>query len=507
MNLYKSVENNALQDNEKTAIIYGDQRISYGGFLEHVNRIAAGLNALGLERGDRVALLMSNSADSVHCFYAAMKLGLVCVNLNIMFKEDEVNYILQDCEPKVMIANKPFLAFLNHIERYKNGSMKVISISNDDSAPEGTLDFSDFVKTPEQEIQTVDAGDDEIAVIGYTSGTTGFPKGAAHTHENVLAHLEGISSHLGYNSADVILAALPFFQLVAFITHACVAFHVGGTLVIHEKFDPVDFMQTIKKEKVTYFSAVPTIYQMLYSMSQKMDVDFSSVRFGICAGSPLSLSLREKFESTFKFRIIHCYGMTEIALIAACETLNAPTQGVSVGHVLPYIRVRLVKEDGTPCGIGEDGEIQIGAERSMKLYWNKPAETQAALAGGWFRTGDVGRFNDEGHLHIIDRKKDMIIRGGFNVYPVELERVLLQDPRIQEAVVIGIPHARLGEVPHAYIVPEKDAVISEDDVLEISRTKTANFKAIETVEIVDTAFFPRTALGKVKKADLRQNFN
>ncbi|MBT4364569.1 MAG: AMP-binding protein [Desulfobacterales bacterium] len=504
MNIYKPVENKALTDIEKIAMVYGDQRISYGEFLDNVDRIAAGLNALGLEKGDRIALLMHNSSDFVFCFYAAMKLGLVCVSLNIMFKEDEVNYILGDCKPKVMIANKPYLTFLDNIEKYKDGSMKVISIG-DDSNPEGVLAFRDFLKKPEQEILTMDLGKDDIAVIGYTSGTTGFPKGAAHTHENVLAHLDGITSHLGYNSTDVVLGALPFFQLVAYITHACVAFHVGGTFIIHEKFEPVDFIETIKKEKVTYFSGVPTIYQMIYSMSQEMDVDFSSVRFGICAGSPLSLSLREKFESTFKFRIMHCYGMTEISLIAACEALNAPTKGVSVGHVLPYIRVRLVKEDGAPGGIGEEGEIQIGSERSLKFYWNKPAETKEALEGGWFRTGDVGRFDNEGHLHIVDRKKDMIIRGGFNVYPVELERVLLQDPRIQEAVVIGIPHERLGEVPRAYVVPEKGAVISEDDVLEISRTKTANYKAIEEVEIVDAEFFPRTALGKVMKVNLKKN--
>ena len=503
MNLYKPVTKNALADPEKTAIVHGEQNISYREFLSSVDRIASGMNAQGLKKGDRIVLLMHNSADFVSCFYAAMKLGVVCVSLNVMFKEEEVNYILEDCQPKLMIAYQPYLGFLDQIKKFKDGSMKVVAIGEDGSLPNGVLAFRDFLETPGEEIPTIDLGSDDIAVIGYTSGTTGFPKGAAHTHENVLAHLEGISSHLGYNEADVILAALPFFQLVAFITHACVSLHVGGKLVIHEKFDPVPFIKTIKNEKVTCFSAVPTIYQMIFSMSQGMDADFSSVRFGICAGSPLSLSLREKLESTFKFRIMHCYGMTEIALIAACEALNAPTQGVSVGHVLPYIRVRLIKEDGTLGRIGEDGEIQIGAERSMKLYWNKPVETQEALEGGWFSTGDVGRFDDEGHLHIVDRKKDMIIRGGFNVYPVELERVLLQDPRIQEAVVIGIPHDRLGEVPRAYIVPEKDAVITKEDVLKISHTETASFKAIEEVEIVESTFFPRTALGKVMKVKLR----
>lgn len=504
MNIYDSVESNSKKHLKKTALVYATRRISYKSFLEHVNRTASGFRNLGLKKGDRVAFLMHNCPEFVVCFYAAMKLGLITVSLNIMFRKDEVNYILRDCEPKAMIAHDNYLSFLESIEKHQNGSMKVVSISPNGNNIKGTLSFESFLKNTENEIPTVDLRDEDIAVIGYTSGTTGFPKGAAHTHKNILAHLEGISCHLGYNSQDVILAALPFFQLVAFITHACVSFHVGGKLVIHEKFEPATFLDAVKQERVTYFSGVPTLYQMIYSVSREQDVDFSSVRFGICAGSPLSLDLRAKFENSFNFRIIHCYGLTEISLIAACESLDFSAKGVSVGHVLPYIRLRLVKENGRPVAAGEDGEIQIHAERALKFYWNKPEETKEALDGGWFKTGDVGCFDDDGHLHIVDRKKDMIIRGGFNVYPVELERVLLQDPRIREAVVIGIPHDRLGEVPKAYVVPEEGSTIILDDVLEISRIRTANYKAIEAVEIVDASFFPRTALGKVMKAELKK---
>lgn len=504
MNLYCSVESNSKKNLEKTAIVYGGQRISYNSFLKNVTRVASGFQALGLKRGDRVAFLMHNCPEFVFCFYGAMKLGLITVSLNIMFKKDEVNYILQDCEPKAMIAHDSYLSFLEGIERHQNSSMKVISIGPDGKNIKGTLSYKSIIENAEDDIPTVDLPNDFIAVIGYTSGTTGFPKGAAHTHKNILAHLDGISGHLGYNSQDVILAALPFFQLVAFITHVCVSFHVGGKLVIHEKFEPGTFLNAVKQEKVTYFSGVPTLYQMIYSVSREQDVDFSSVRFGICAGSPLSLDLREKFENAFSFRIIHCYGLTEISLIAACESPDVAAKGVSVGPVLPYIKLRLVKEDGTSAATGEEGEIQINAERALKFYWNKLEETKKAFDGGWFKTGDVGRFDSDGLLHIVDRKKDMIIRGGFNVYPVELERVLLQDPRIREAVVVGIPHDRLGEVPKAYVVLKEGTTIMPDDILEISHTRTANYKAIEAVEIVDVSFFPRTALGKVMKAELKK---
>ncbi len=507
MNLYNFLEDNARRDLDKTAIVYGEQRISYGQFIDNVSHIAIGLNNLGLEKGDRVALLIHNCSDFVYCFYAAMKLGLVHVSLNIMLKENEINYILGDCEPKVLIAHNDYLSSLENIERYKNGRMKVVSIAEDNNNREGTLSYQDFLKKDGPGISVAATDPDDIAVIGYTSGTTGFPKGAAHTHENVVAHIGGISKHLRYSSEESVLAVLPFFQLVAFIAHTCITFYNGGKLIIHEKFDPADFIETVAREKVTYFAAVPTVYQMIYSFSQKMEADFSSVRFGICAGSPLSLALRKKFEETFKFRIIHCYGMTEISLIAACESLDTPQKGVSVGQVMPYIRLQLVKDDGTEVETGEDGEIQIGAERALKQYWNNSDGTKEAIEGGWFSTGDVGRFDDEGHLHIVDRKKDMIIRGGFNIFPVELERVLMQDPRIQEAVVIGIPHDRLGEVPKAYVVAEGEAEISPEDVLEISRTQTANYKVIEEVEIVTANFFPRTALGKVMKAEMKKNFS
>ncbi|MBT4365709.1 MAG: acyl--CoA ligase [Desulfobacteraceae bacterium] len=504
MNIYDPVETNALKYPQKTAIVDKDQRISYETFIDKVNRVSSGLSSLGLRKGDRVALLMHNHADFLFCFYASMKLGLIYLGINIMLKKDEVNYIINDCKPKVLIANKEYLTFLDDLDLHKDGSMKVVSINNDENTPEGAISYEDFMNTQPVNTFTEDLGKDDIAVIGYTSGTTGFPKGATHTHENILAHLDGESNFLGFNSEDVILAALPFFQLPAFTCHPCSAFHVGGKLVIHEKFEAVNFINAIKEENVTHFSGVPTILQMIYSVSRNMDVDFSSVRFAKCAGAPLSMPLREKIEKALNFKIVHAYGMTEISLTAACEAVNAPSKGVSVGHILPYVRVRLVKEDGTLSKIGEDGEIHIGAERTFKSYWNKPAETKEALEGGWFRTGDIGRFDDELHLHIVDRKKDMIIRGGFNIFPVELERVLLEDPRIQEASIIGIPHERLGEVPKAYIVAEEGETITKEDVLEISRTKTAKFKAIEDVEIVDASFFPRNALGKVMKVELKK---
>ena len=195
--------------------------------------------------------------------------------------------------------------------------------------------------------------------------------------------------------------------------------------------------------------------------------------------------------------------MTEISLIASCEDPGVEPKGVSVGNVMPYIRLRIASDEGSEAAGGEVGEIQIGAERALLSYWNAPGETAQALREGWFGTGDMGRLDEEGHLHIVDRKKDMIIRGGFNVFPAEIERVLLADERVLEAAVIGIPHPRLGEVPKAFVALKPGARLEEQELIALSREKLANFKALEEVEFVDPAFFPRNALGKIVKPALR----
>jgi acyl-CoA synthetase (AMP-forming)/AMP-acid ligase II len=273
--------------------------------------------------------------------------------------------------------------------------------------------------------------------------------------------------------------------------------------VILDKFEPQAFLRTVKEEGVTFFAAVPTIYHMIHAAADTMDVDLSTVRFGMCAGSPLSMTLRQTFERKFHFRIIHCYGMTEISLIASCEDPASEPKGVSVGNVMPYVRLRIASAEGDEAREGEVGEIQIGAERALRSYWNAPAETEQALQEGWFATGDMGRLDEEGHLHIVDRKKDMIIRGGFNVFPAEIERVLLADERVGEVAVIGIPHPRLGEVPKAFVVLKEGAQVEEQELVALSREKLANFKALEEVEFVDPGFFPRNALGKIVKTALR----
>jgi long-chain acyl-CoA synthetase len=497
------METQALRDPAKTALVAAGERISYRELLERANRMAGALQGLGLKKGDRLALLMHNCPEFVISFYAAMKLGLLAVSLNVMFKQEEAAYILEDSGPRALVVHEDYLPVVRGVEAARRGWTEKIVVSRRAAEPEAGIPFHAFLARSAEEPPVVEPGPEAEAVIAYTSGTTGFPKGVVHTHENILVHLEGIRRHLAFGPGDVFLAALPFFQLVAFLIHPILALHAGATVVILEKFEAKTFLQAVKEEGVSFFAAVPTIYHMIRAASETIDADLGTVRFGICAGSPLSRVLREAFEKRFSFRIIHCYGMTEISLIAACENPESEPEGVSVGNVMPYVRLRIASAGGGEAGEGEAGEIQVGAERALRHYWNAPEETARALKGGWFATGDIGRIDGDGLLHIVDRKKDMIIRGGFNVFPAEIERVLLADERVAEAAVIGIPHARLGEVPKAFVALKEGAEATEDEMKALIREKLASFKALEEVEFVAPGFFPRNALGKILKAALR----
>lgn len=271
-----------------------------------------------------------------------------------------------------------------------------------------------------------------------------------------------------------------------------------------DKFEAGTFIRSVAENRVTVFSLVPAIMQMLVDACKAEKIAFSSIRAAFTAGGMLSPALRREFENRLGLPIFNGYGSTETGLFVSLSSIDQPAKGTSAGKVLPSVGMRLVREDGSPAGLGESGEIHISGERKFVRYWNNEDATGKAIRDGWYASGDIGCFDEEGHLHIVDRKMDIIIRGGFNIYPAELERVLSQDPRIRQIVVIGAPNHRLGEVPQAYVVLEEGARITEEELLALSREKLANYKVPESVVFVTEDFFPRNALGKVMKKELRK---
>jgi len=504
MNIFQTLEDSARRYPDKLAVVCGAQRQTYRELLEQVNRLSAGFAAQGFNKGDRIVLIAQNCLEVVCVYYAAMKIGLIYVGLNAMLKRDELNYILRDCAPKTIVVANHLAEVLPEVSAARGISLILLE---EGDGPKQALSLPGILKTSINPLPTVRISPQDIAMIGYTSGTTGFPKGASHTHKGIVGCLEIVSAHLDCSKNDVFLAALPLFQLPSFLFSIGLSIAAASTVFIMEKFEPRSFVDLVEKERVTIFCAVPTVLRMLLDEFQLHPFDFSSVRVVPTAGAMLPLSLRRDLEARLGCRIVHGYGSTETGLFISLEDITMPANGVSVGKVLADTRVRLVKDDGTSAAIGEPGEILVASNRLFHTYWNNNEATRQAFVDGWYASGDIGYFDHQGHLTIADRKRDIIIRGGFNVYPAELERVLSQDPRIKEIVVIGVPHHRLGEVPKAYVVHKDGEPLTAQDVIALSYELLAKYKVLEEVEIVTEDYFPRNALGKVLKRALRDGLS
>lgn len=477
--------------------------MSYRELDDSIGRLAGVLKAKGIKKGDRIALLMHNCPEFLISFYAAMKIGLICVSLNVMLTADEIDYILKDSDPNIIIAHEKYLPALEQTAFFRLKKLQLIVVSSE-TCPKDALGFQSACESALAPAETEPLKPEDDAVIAYTSGTTGVPKGVVHTQGSILFGIGVMQNHLDLGGKDIILCALPFFQLPAFIAHPGIALHAGGTLVFLKKFEVDTFLKSIKSEKVTYFGAVPAIYHMISAAANETPVDLSSVRFGICAGAPLSEPFRKEFEKRFSFRIVHPYGATELPPFITCEDPGTPPKGISVGRPLPHATIKLVKDNDSPAKTGEEGEIYVLVGKgTFKRYWRAYPGTEAAIKDGWFATGDLGRFDEEGHLYIVDRKKDMIIRGGFNIYPAEIERVICQDGRVQELAVVGVPHERLGEVPKAYVALKPGCCTTAAEIMALCREKLAKYKVPEIIEFVDGDFFPRNAMGKILKRELK----
>ncbi|MBE0596499.1 MAG: AMP-binding protein [Desulfuromonadales bacterium] len=503
MNLYQILETNAKTSPGKTALVFGKERISYRTLLERVNRLSAGLTELGLRKGDRLCACMPNRPEVVYTFFAAMKLGLIYVGLNVMLKKAELDYILDDCRPQAAVVFSPLLPVMAETGLARSGRMQLIRA--DAGTAVGELSVRLLIDSQSEKLaETVDVSPADDAMIGYTSGTTGYPKGAVHTHRSILGCLEEVAEHIALTDRDVIAVPLPLFQLSSFLVHVGMPVYRGCTIVLMDKFEVSTFSRSLSEFKVTVFALVPAIMQMLVDAAKTEKIDFSGVRVALTAGGMLPPNLRQEFESRLGSPVFNGYGSTETGLFVSLSSIAEPARRTSAGRVLPHIRIRLVKEDGAEASVGEAGEILIAGERKFVRYWNNDEATGKAIRDGWYASGDIGCFDEEGHLHIVDRKMDMIIRGGFNIYPAELERVLAQDRRIKQIVVIGVPHHRLGEVPKAYVVLERGERMGAEELIAMSRARLANYKALAAVEFVEEDFLPRNALGKVMKKELRK---
>ncbi|MEW5912391.1 MAG: long-chain-fatty-acid--CoA ligase [Thermodesulfobacteriota bacterium] len=500
---------NALYAPDKWFLVETGRRCSFREFNQRSDALAAGLLARGLGPGQRVAVIQHNSIELVEVYFGVMKAGGVAAPVNIMLSPAEIKNILQDAAPSLVIAGAPYLAKLD-LPRLRQSGVEVAVIGGQGPevpAYEGLLAGSGQAP-PEPSVS-----DDDVALLIYTSGTTGRPKGVMLTHRNLLCDAWATCVARRLAQDEVSLVTAPLYQSGALGSMLGNVLR-ANTVVLLDGFTPGQVLETIERQRVTNALFVPTMLIKLLQYPELDRFDLSSMRTVIYGAAPMPVPVLKQVIARFGWELMGACGATETgpAYIAFLDREDHRLNGdprrerrlASVGREGINAQVRIFDDQDRPLPSGQVGEIVVRGPHIMKGYWNKPQETAEALRGGWFHTGDLGMIDEDGYIFIVDRKKDMIITGGFNVYPREVEIALAEHPAVSESAVVGIPHEMWGETPRAYVVLRPGAPApAEEELMAFLRGRLAPFKLPKGgFAFVDS--LPRTASGKVLKRSLRE---
>jgi long-chain acyl-CoA synthetase len=493
------IQEKAAEYRNKTLFIFKDRQVSYDDYHQKTSLMAAALSSYGLRRGDRVAVYLPNSLEIVESYFAVAKAGAISIPLNPMFTPREVKYVINNSEAKFAITNETLLPLLQSVRRELPSLEKVIV--------QGTRDYPDTIpyrKLYEGRTERMDGLDvdpDSVAMILYTSGTTGVPKGAMLTHDGLIGNAETMVSTLGFHSSDRSLCVLPLFHLFATAFDLLQMICAGASTVIMERFDAEIACQLIERYKVSVLVGVPTIFIYLINHPGRKKYDLSSLRIGDTGGGPVPVDLKLAFEKEVGMFLAESYGLTEASPVVCVERPGQERRLGSCGLTLPGMETRVDQED-KEVPPGEVGELIVKGPNVMKGYWKMPEETAKTLRGGWLHTGDLVRKDKDGYIYVVDRLKDMIICGGYNIYPKEIELVLYSHPSILEAAVIGVKDDVKGEIPKAVVVLKPGEKATEQEIKEFCRKSLAAYKVPRLVEFVDS--LPKTVTGKIRKVDMRE---
>ena len=471
------------------------RQFSYSEFQAAVDRTAAMFQSHGIAKGDVVSLLMPNSAEYIIAYFACWKLGALAGPVNSLLKDHEIEFVMSNSEAKAILVNSEFQERIQNIRRELPHLRSVIRF--DDEA-EATREFAGNGTN----LSLSDIGRDDDAIIIYTSGTTGKPKGCLLTHGNVIANARQISQWLRFTESDRLLTIMPLFHMNAVSVTTMSALYAGGSTVISPKFSASQFWNVISHYQITSFGSVATMLSMLlntYPNGVPEGMKTDQLRFAMCGSAPVPAEVMKKFEETFNCSVIEGYGLSE----STCRsTFNPPDErrragscGLPIGN-----EMRVVDDDDNEVADGELGEIVLRGENILKGYFKNPAATEAAFRNGWFHTGDVGYRDKDGYFYIVDRKSDMIIRGGENIYPREIDEVLYQHPAVAAAASIGIPDSLYGEEVTAFIVLKDGMKASAEELIEHCQKELADYKCPKSIRIVKD--IPKGPTGKLLKREL-----
>ncbi|MEK5146171.1 long-chain fatty acid--CoA ligase [Psychrobacillus sp. FSL K6-4615] len=483
---------------KKIITSFQGRETSYKELFEQAKRLAGYFQSKGYEQEDIIAVYLINSDYFLTCYYACQLGGFTILPINTKLTAPEVNYIFKHSEAKALIYDTRLGSILNDLPETMNSFEDLLYLGE-----ENTLTLLEVFNNDSLLFNERKVDENTTTVIFYTSGTTGKPKGVMLSAANVRATAKLYVEALELNSADRMQIVAPLFHCAASHVFSIPVIYAGGTVVIEEGFSPEQTMDTLEQEKITVFFGVPSMYSILLN-SPKMEIlKLTNLRLFTYGAAPMPFELIRKIKAMYpEVKVQNIYGQTENSPAATTLKDHYALKKVgSVGEPVPGTQVRVVGQQGNPLPIGQVGEIVVKGPQLMKGYLKNDEATRQAIRDGWLYTGDLGRMDEDGLLYIVDRKKDMIIRGGENVFPVEVEEVLYEIPEVLEAAVIGVPHEVYGEVPKAYVVLKEGKLLKEEDILGKCSKSLAKYKLPVEVEFIDS--LPRNASGKVLKTTLR----
>ncbi|MDQ5845102.1 MAG: long-chain fatty acid--CoA ligase [Acidobacteriota bacterium] len=467
---------------------------TYVEFQRAVSRAAQLLVAHGIGKGDAVSLLMPNSAEYVIAYFACWALGAVAGPVNSLLKAEEIAFVVNDSEAKALLVHSDFVPTIQSIKKQLPHLQAVIKFDDEEKA---TRDFDATDAGTRSEVTREDN-----AIIIYTSGTTGKPKGCLLTHGNLIANARQISEWLGFTKDDRLLTVMPLFHMNAVSVTTMSALYAGGSTVVSPKFSASRFWQVISDYQITSFGSVATMLSMLLSTHPDgvpAGSKTEQLRFAMCGSAPVPTEVLQRFETTFNCLVIEGYGLSESTCRSTFNPPNSKRRPGSCGMPIGN-EMSVVDEENREVAVGELGEIVVRGENILKGYYKNEQATAAAFRGGWFHTGDIGYRDADGFFYIVDRKSDMIIRGGENIYPREIDEVLYQHPSVAAAATIGIPDPLYGEEVAAFIVLKEGRELAPDEIMSFCRERLADFKCPKTVQFV--ADIPKGPTGKLLKREL-----
>ncbi len=494
---------------DKIAVMDGDVKITFSEFNLRVNRLANAILNLGLSRGDRVAVLSENAYQYMELYFACAKGGVSLVPLNYRSTSKELAYVINDSGAKLFFFGTKFLTVVKDIQEQCSSITSLICINQQLS---NSLLYEDLIKTSSSAEPNVNIEEDDTVVLGYTGGTTGRPKGVMTTHKNLISSCFNMVIGMEIKSSNIYLNVAPMFHsggamaMLAF-------FFMGATNIIQSAFNPEAVVKTIGQERATHAVLLTPMILAILRYPQLSDFNIESMECIIYGSAPMPTEPLRRAIQIFQCNFIQVYGATEtfvpLTILSAEDHVSqGSTEQIrrmsSAGREVIGVEVKVVDDDDHEVPVGGMGEIIARGNNVMKGYWQLPELTNEALRNGWYHTGDIGRMDDHRYLYIVDRKKDMIISGGENVYPQEIEDVLYQHPGVAEAAVIGVPDEFWGEAIKALIIRKDGSTVTEAEILEHCKQHLASFKKPKSVDFVDN--LPRSTIGKVLKYEIRDQY-